>query len=558
MSHEINERQKWDVVSKLVELASDERAWLATAMGTGVLVYLTYLMTHPYPAYGAGLYMKIAREISAHGYGLPAQIPLYTQEGVPFAYPPLMYYVSAILMDTTGVDPITLSRFLPGLVTILYLVPFYYLSREILDSTPRAGFATLLLAVSPPVLQWHLSAGGIVRAPAFLFVVTGAYTGIKLFKTEERKWLLASAVLFGLIILTHPVYTVFFGTTYLVMYACFNRTLRGLVYGGIVVMGGVIISSPWWLQIIAIHGPSIFTAASGTHTGLGGGTHRLIKQFIYPLDMSMPTIFFIGSFAGAAYLVAKRRFFLPLWMLSGAYMLGKLRYQFPAGVMMASVLVFEVIVPLVRRWSKRTRYSRSAPLAVIMVLAILVSSVGVAFAAGDLHSHLGSSTQPSFVDDDDMAAMQWAQDNTSPSANFVVLGDSAEWFPLMTDRTILIGPWGVEWKGHSKYRHQLGLYKRISRCPGKTCLTQKLVSNKVNPDYVYVPKGHYTVRGIDEYQKPWMREHLVDSDRYKLVYENEGAMIYRIEEPMEPTHVPDDGPQPVPSLSEPLSSSSSV
>ncbi|WP_458190331.1 ArnT family glycosyltransferase [Haladaptatus sp. NG-WS-4] len=544
MSHGVNERQNWNVASKLIELARDERAWLATAIGTGLLVYFAYLTTHPYPAYGAGLYLQIAQEISAHGYGLPEYIPQYTKDGIPFGYPPLMYYVSAVLMDVTGVGPITLSRLLPGFVTVLYLVPFYFLAREVLESTPRAGFATLILAVTPPVLQWHLSAGGVVRAPAFLFALTGAYTGIKLFKTDERKWLVPSAVLFGLTILTHPVYTVFFGMTYLVMFAYFSRTPRGLVHGAIVAGGGILLASPWWLQIVATHGAGIFTAASGTHTGLGGGLGRLLQQFVYPLDPDIPVVFYIGSFAGAVYLLKRRRVFLPLWLIAAAFMLGKVRFQFPAGAMMASVFVFEVVVPRVRNWSNQTNYSRSAPIVAVVVLGLLVSSVGVSFAASGLNSHHESTTQPAFMDDDDKAAMDWAKENTASGSNFVVLGDAAEWFPLLTDRTILVGPWGVEWEGHGNYRHHLGLYKRMSRCPGKACLTEKMISNDVDPDYVYVPKGHYTVRGIDEYQKPWMREHLVDSDRYKLVYENEGAMIFRVREPMEPVNVPEEGPQP--------------
>ncbi|GAA0241059.1 hypothetical protein ACFFQF_31130 [Haladaptatus pallidirubidus] len=149
------------------------------------------------------------------------------------------------------------------------------------------------------------------------------------------------------------------------------------------------------------------------------------------------------------------------------------------------------------------------------------------------------------MDDDDKAAMEWIQENTASDSNFVVLGDAAEWFPLMTDRAILVGPWGVEWEGHENYRHHLGLYKRLSRCPGKACLTKKMIANDVNPTYIYVPKNHYTVRGIDEYQKPWLRGQMVDSDRYRLVYENEGAMVFRIDEPMEPVEIPEDGPQPV-------------
>ncbi|SIR77017.1 hypothetical protein SAMN05421858_3754 [Haladaptatus litoreus] len=545
MSHGINEHQQWSLTDKLAELAADKRAWLAMAIGTGLFVHFVYLITHPYPAYGAGLYLQIAEEISAHGYALPERIPLYTDDGVPFAYPPLMYYVSAVIMDMTGVDPITLSRLLPGFVTVLYLIPFYYLAREILESTPQAGFATIVLAVTPPVLQWHLSAGGVVRAPAFLFALTGAYTGIKLFKTSNMRWVIPSTVLFGMTILTHPVYTVFFGTTYLLMFACFSRTPRGLVYGAFVAGGGILLASPWWLQIIATHGADIFTAASGTHSGLGGGVGRFLDQFVYPLEPELPAIFFVGSFAGTVYLIRKRRFFLPLWLVAAAFMLGKLRFQFPAGAMMLSILVFEVIVPRIRYLSAKTRYSRSAPLVVVMVIALIISSVGVSYAAGGLNSNFDSSTQPAFMDDDDKAAMEWIQENTASDSEFIVLGDVAEWFPLMTDRAILVGPWGVEWEGHENYRHHLSLYKRLSRCPGKACLTKKMVANDVDPNYIYVPKNHYTVRGIDQYQKPWMREQMVDSDRYKLIYENEGAMVFRIEEPIEPAEVPENGPQPV-------------
>lgn len=545
MSHGINEHQQWSLTDKLAELAADKRAWLAMAIGTGLFVHFVYLITHPYPAYGAGLYLQIAEEISAHGYALPERIPLYTDDGVPFAYPPLMYYVSAVIMDMTGVDPITLSRLLPGFVTVLYLIPFYYLAREILESTPQAGFATIVLAVTPPVLQWHLSAGGVVRAPAFLFALTGAYTGIKLFKTSNMRWVIPSTVLFGMTILTHPVYTVFFGTTYLLMFACFSRTPRGLVYGAFVAGGGILLASPWWLQIIATHGADIFTAASGTHSGLGGGVGRFLDQFVYPLEPELPAIFFVGSFAGTVYLIRKRRFFLPLWLVAAAFMLGKLRFQFPAGAMMLSILVFEVIVPRIRYLSAKTRYSRSAPLVVVMVIALIISSVGVSYAAGGLNSNFDSSTQPAFMDDDDKAAMEWIQENTVSDSEFVVLGDVAEWFPLMTDRAILVGPWGVEWEGHENYRHHLSLYKRLSRCPGKACLTKKMVANDVDPNYIYVPKNHYTVRGIDQYQKPWMREQMVDSDRYKLIYENEGAMVFRIEEPIEPAEIPENGPQPV-------------
>ncbi|WP_233274825.1 hypothetical protein [Haladaptatus cibarius] len=161
--------------------------WLSIAVTVGVGVYLAYLALCPFPAHGAGLYLAIAEQISAHGYRLPETIPHYTAEGVPFAYPPLLFYVIAVLRDTFGIDPVSLTRYVPRFITVVYLIPYYYLGKEILESPSQAGTATVLLAVTPVVLKWHLAAGGIVRAAAFLLVLTGLYTGIRTFKRKNRR-----------------------------------------------------------------------------------------------------------------------------------------------------------------------------------------------------------------------------------------------------------------------------------------------------------------------------------------------------------------------------------
>ena len=178
-------------------LESREWPWLAAPLLVGVVVVLAYLATHPYPAYGAGLYLHISERIVENGYRLPTRIPGYTEHGVPFAYPPLMFYVGAVATDL-GVDPLVLSRYVPAVVTVGYLVPYYYLARELLRDRPEASLATVLLAVAAPTLQWHLSAGGFVRAPAFLLAVTGCYVGVRLFRSGEPRWLVPGTLLFGL------------------------------------------------------------------------------------------------------------------------------------------------------------------------------------------------------------------------------------------------------------------------------------------------------------------------------------------------------------------------
>ena len=516
-------------------------AWFVAALLVGCLVSASYLVSHPYPAYGAGMYLQIAEQIQA-GYQLPRQVNLYT-EGLPFAYPPLQMYAAAVIRDFTGVGPITYSRVVPPVVTVAYLVPYYLVASELLETRRKAGLATLLLAVTPETLQWHLSAGGIVRAPAFFLALSGVYVGVRLFRTSRATWVVPGIVLFGLTVLSHPVYPVFFGVTWLLLYLFFDRSVRGLVAGAVVASGGVLLAAPWWTQVAARHGIEIFTAAAGTHNGLGGGGAQLLSLFVYPIGPSITTGFYLALIGATAYVVMTRRFFLPAWMIAAGYAVGKNRFLFVAGSMMVATALVELTEPEVRRQFLRVGEVRAAvrpdggfpqlnadhvATVALVVAAMSAASVGVLFAGGHLpNAHAGSPSQPAFMDASDDEAMQWVKVNTPADAEFVVLGDQAEWFPLLTDRPIQVGPWGVEWTSPARYQAQLSLFRDSSTCATANCLTRTL-SGEASPEYVYVPKGTYTVRGFEYVQSPAMRHTLVASQRYRLAFENDGVMIFRL------------------------------
>ncbi|WP_435319191.1 ArnT family glycosyltransferase [Haloarchaeobius sp. TZWSO28] len=521
------------IATRLATGQFDERLWLGLALTAGLLVYGSYLLTHQYPAYGAGLYVQIADTISAHGYGLPPTVPGYTAEGVPLAYPPLMFYVVAAVRDLTGVDAFLLSRLLPGLVVLATVVPYFYVAQEFLGTPRRAAFASLVFAVAPPVLQWHLSAGGINRAPAFFFVVTGLFAGLRLFRHGDRRWLVPGLVLFALTILTHPLYAVCFGLNYLVLYAAFDRSPMGLVSGAVVAVGGVLVTAPWWLTVASHHGFDVFFGAAGTHSGLGGGTGRLYDEFVQPIVVAdAVTPFFVVTYAAGLYALWKRRFLVPVWLFVSAWVLGKTRFQFLAGGILVAQFVFAVVPALVARFDAGTApgWRRTASVLTVALLSLSAVGVGVAYAGGMVDSHHGDPSQPAFVDSHDVEAMQWAEANTAPSADFVVLGDAAEWFPQQTGRSILIGPWGVEWTTPARYEHQLNTFRDSSTCDDAACLTRFLESGSQSPEYVYVPKDEYTVRGMHHQQSPSMRDSLVESDRYTIVYENEGVVVVAVQE----------------------------
>lgn len=512
--------------------------WLVTGVVVGALVAAAHLLSHPSPGFGAGVYFEIADRIVAHGYRLPETVPEYLGQGVPFAYPPLVFYASAVVLDHTAVDPVTLSRYAAPLLTVLYLVPYYFVARELLYERTEAGLATVLLAVTPPTLRWHLAAGGLVRTTAFLLALTGLYTGIRLFRTGRSRWLLASTLLFGLTILAHPVYTAFFALSYLLFYLAWDRSIEGLLSGLAVGVGGVVLSAPWWVSVLDLHGPHAFATAfaAAVPTGVASpGVQRLVDQFVRPLVGSLPaSLFFVLSFAGLFYFVGRGRFVLPAWLVTVAVVIGQVRFQFVAGSMMAAAFLLGVVREIaqshlpVREWRRSADVSDA--ITVSLVAVVLASTVvGVTFGATAIPgAEQEPRSHPEFMNRSDEVAMSWVSERTDPSATFVVIGDAAEWFPVLTDRTVLVGPWSLGVAGLARYDDRSSLYEELSACDTETCVTRRLEGADLRPDYLYVPKGSYTIGGREEENTTALRRTLVRSDRYRLVYENSGAAVFRV------------------------------
>ncbi len=546
MAHETKPDSDRRIGSPLVALPDGDWPWLCFALAAGVAVYATYLLTHQYPAYAGGMYLQMGEELIKHGYHLPATVPHYGNGGVPFAYPPLGFYMTAVLLDL-GFSPVAISLYLPGLFVIAYLVPYYAIARNLLSSPRQAGLATLLFAVTPTALRWHLSAGGFVRALALTLALSGIYASIKLFRTGERRWLVAATVLFGLTVLTHPVYTVFFGVSCLLAYVAFDRSLRGLAAGAAVALGGLLIASPWWTQVAATHGFDVFLTASGTHSGLLGGAERLLDQFVYPIgDASAPlwielnpeTGMYFLAYAGGAYAVLRKRYFLLAWVLTATYVVGKNRFLFVAGSMLTALFVADAVAPAVHRRVQQGSVRSAvqgvgrgiAPVAVVALIVLATGGAGALYAGGALNTaHHSSPTQPQYMDADDEAAMEWVADNTDPSADFVVTSDAAEWLPVFSNRSIVLGPWGYEWKDTEGYYQEVELFKNVSACRNATCLTDRIAGADRHPDYVYLPKGHYTVRGQAKSMPTETITRMLSADRFQLVYENQGVAIFRVE-----------------------------
>ncbi len=496
-------------------LSAADAPWLALALLPGVLAVGVYLATNPYPAYGAGLYSAIAEAIAANGYAPPERIDGYTADGVPFAYPPLQFYLLAVLFDL-GAGPAAVARFLPGIGVLAGLVPAYLLGRDYVGSRPAGAAAATLIAVNPQMLQWHVSAGGVVRAFAFLYALTAIYAGYHVFASGSRRAVVAGAVAVGLVGLTHPTYSLFTVVSYVLFWLFLDRSPAGFLRGLAVGLGGLLVASPWLAWAVTTHGPEVFTAAAGTHGGIGGGATDVLGAL---------TGYQLVPLLAAAYLLLRGDRLLPAWVAAAALLFDQPRFVYAVGAFAVAAAAADAV----RRFRVRKRLTaggidRGGALAAALLVAATLG--GGLYLSHEMTLAADPST-PEFLDDEAVAAMEWAAAETDPDATFVVLGDAAEWFPALSERTILVGPWGVEWEDADAYDRHLEAFETASGCHSVDCVESATAAAAGSPDYVYVPKGSYTVRGHPAVGFGTLERSFGASDEWELAYENEGVAVFQ-------------------------------
>lgn len=106
--------------------------WVIPAVICSLGLYIQYISKSRYPTAPAGLYWEMANQIAQHP-PLPKNMPLYTEDGIPFAYPPLTYY----LLNGIQILPLTelqLTLHVSKIITTLYIIPAYAIAHELLDS----------------------------------------------------------------------------------------------------------------------------------------------------------------------------------------------------------------------------------------------------------------------------------------------------------------------------------------------------------------------------------------------------------------------------------------
>jgi len=503
---------------------------LMLAILLGAFMRFNLTMLAGFAINDGGMFAVMVDDLRANHYLIPA-FTTYNHLNIPFAYPPLGFYFGALAVDIFKMDAVQALRWVPSFFASLSIPAFYLLSLRLFKDKYYASLSTLFFALMPRAFSWFVMGGGLTRSPGQFFMLLTLFFVLRLYEENHRMDILWAGLFGGLAVMSHPeaaVHTVVSAVLFWVMFSRKRSTFIQSVFVGVVVF---LVTSPWWGTVLANHGTEpLFNAAA---TG-----KKLIAVFnlVFFVFTEEPYATFIAilGLIGIAHRLIRRDYLLPIWMAIPFFVEGRSAAG-PAAIplsMLAAIGLIDVIFPALQAMSKNDTepsalhpVERNVTIYLLLYLVFAVYQFGFQLSAATLYP-------------EDQEAMAWARDNTPADSRFLVMTGTTsvscdsvvEWFPALTGRQSLFTVQGTEWTKGENFGSFIQAENDLQEClkDGPACVDGLMDPSQY--DYVYLSKQLRVdnCRPASSVQTfPYFVESVRADDRYEIVYETDGAMVYK-------------------------------
>lgn len=510
----------------------------------GALVRLSFVAGSDFPLHDGGLFYVMVRDLQRAHYVLPAYTS-YNAAGIPFAYPPLAFYLAGLLDDLTPWSLLDVFRIFPLICSLLTIVAMSFLASSMLPSRAAAVVALFAFALIPRSFNWQIMGGGLTRSLGFLFAILAIHRAYLLYTSRARKHApLAIAFSVGTV-LSHIEMGWFAAFSIAVLFVAYGRSRAGLLHSLVVAIGTLVLTAPWWGSVLAHHGISPFLAATEHGVPLHAGMLRLLLLEItdepqFPLIVALALL-------GVLACLTERRYLLPIWLVV-LFVLDPrkaLTYATVPLALLAGIGVTEVLLPLLNRTPFHTKSTNQSAertaervgtglfqgrLTTVVLAFMLVYAMFSAMVAD--RSLLAALAH------DEREAMTWIAANTPSASTFLVitsdpwaLDASSEWFPVLAERVSVATVQGYEWMPNHAFVRRIEQSDAVQECAtrGATCLEDWAKETGASFTHVYVAKESMKRLNTALFDDCcWsLRESLGSDNRYELAYDGPGATVYR-------------------------------
>ena len=483
-------------------------------------LFLRNSLVFDYPIGYAGMYSLATQLLVNNNLIIPSSIPFYGPGGIPFAYPPVGFYIAALTIKYLHLPIFAYLRFGPPFWTFLAIVAMYFLSKKITGSRAISLLASFFFGSAFETYYYHVTAAGMVRGPALFFTIVALIGAYKIFKAGKSTWLdyLITGLFTALTCLTHLSYFLFLVIS-IGMFAIFVSrnnyfyTLKKLLILAILV---ALLSAPWLFHVVSVNGFEILSGAASTH----GTFYNLWRFFSSESGIAISSIFsnwgsipLIGFvLLGILHLIGTKRFFLPLWFFVTFLVIGESdRFMLLIGSLMAAIMIIDLMAPSVH--SEQILFAESIPRQVVLGIFL----IGFIWA----NSYVTIASMRPSVDGALEDVSDWLNSNTDEQVSYLFFSSDhnrAEWLPFLAQRNPVFGHWGSEWLGAGKYEYFE--WNHISSCIDSIsieCVRAALSQKDRNYEYIVLPAPQNS--GYNPFE---------DDSNYVLRYSNGKYFVYKV------------------------------
>ncbi len=500
---------------------------LAAVFGVGVRIFP--LLRTDFPLVDGGLFYKMILDLQANHYLLP-DYTTYNLLQIPYAYPPLAFYLTGLVNNLTHLPLLELICWQPVVANLLVLPIIYLFARQLLRSSPSAALVTFLYAMTPYAYWWQITGGGLTRSLGGLFGFMTVYCALRMFQEKRVIWLAGTLAAGVLVVLSHPEWALQAVLATALIGLRWGRSRTGLRHAMLVLLGVIILTAPWWLTVIMQHGAGIFLYASqSTNNRLFFWTPLLNLSFTAEYVDFLSVFAVIGIFMA----FARREYFLPVWVLAALF--ADPRGGVPFALLPLSILSAGVITHMVapyflqQRKREMDEWWRALELPVgkaffgFLAIFCLANAYNVSVT---LSYH--TLTMP------EQQALAWVVNETDPGANFLVLSGQTnplhspllEWFPALTGRHNLTTVQGREWlPGSQHYQAYIQLFSQAQNClyASADCILGLEEKYREQIDTIVLSQED----GLMPIDVSPLYRSMSDLPQFKLVYANEEVKIFK-------------------------------
>jgi hypothetical protein len=490
-----------------------------------------------FPLNDGGLFVDMVHALEENGFRLPHFVS-YNGEQIPFAYPPLGFYLAALFERFLGVPVEQFMRFFPPICSTATIPAFWLLARRLTPTDRQAALATLFFSFLPFTFSWQVMGGGLTRAPGYLFGMLTLAAFSQLFQQNtgqsetaqpettqagavprSTRLVVQCTVLLSLTSLFHAEMIKFVIFSAFLMGLFFGRNFKSALHGVAILCGTAILTAPWWGTVIFYHGMGPFRAAASTGgqgwRGLGNFTNAA-AEMLWPLLM-------LSTLCGAVLLIKRRLYFMPVWFVM-LFIVQPRSYRTFAALSLAIMVAVFIEKVLSLRPASRLPFRPLNRIAVCLLAFYAISNAYIL----SMSALVGSTLRP-----DERAALAWPKTHTPAKARFLILpyglwanDQYSEWFPTMARRVSIATVQGTEWLPDKAFYKAWQRNTALVACLDKdaSCITDWAKAEPQPFDFIYLPLPLQT--GNPNAWKNAERQ-LRASSNWEVVYDKSGAIIFK-------------------------------